>query len=233
VEVRELGSYIAELAEGIKQLQDEIAISHVSVKRAGEDRDKSSTQFQMTVADQKATKKLLEGALKILKGFYEKAALIQTSVHSSKAEQPAGAPPPPGFKKQEKSGTSGGVMGMMEQIIKDAGAMIAEAVKDQEDVETSYETFVKETNKAIVAMQEQMANKMEDKALAESDKTQKSIELKNVKTESGELRQANIDLHSGCDYTLKNFDTKQAARDDEIFALKNSVKIMRGTFMSS
>ena len=47
----------------------------------------------MTVADQRATQKLLTAALNILKGFYAKkaaAALLQTN-------QPAGPPPPPGF----------------------------------------------------------------------------------------------------------------------------------------
>ena len=76
----------------------------------------------MTVADQRATQKLLTAALNILKGFYAKkakAALVQV-------QQPAGPPPPPGFAAYNKNAAAGGVMGMITQIINDAKAMEAE-----------------------------------------------------------------------------------------------------------
>merc|ERR1719324_1937168 len=101
------------------------------MKRAGEDREKANKEFQVTVADQRATQKLLAAALNILKGFYEKAALVQKSQDSKK--QPAGPPPPPGFKSYEKNAASGGVMGMMQGIINDAKAMEAEAIRGEED----------------------------------------------------------------------------------------------------
>merc|ERR1719181_2193214 len=118
------------------------------MKRAGEDRNKANKEFQATVADQRATQKLLATALQILKGFYEKAALVQK--RTSKQE-PAGPPPPPGFKSYAKNAQSGGVMGMIEQIINDAKAMEADAIKAEEDAQTAYESFVTETNAAIVA----------------------------------------------------------------------------------
>ena len=68
---------------------------------------KENKEFQTTVADQRATQKLLTAALNILKGFYAKkakAALIQT-------QQPAGPPPPPGFEAYKKNAAAGGVMG--------------------------------------------------------------------------------------------------------------------------
>ena len=69
---------------------------------------------------------------------------------------------------------------------------------------------------------------MEDRALAESEKAQKVIELKTVNVELDELKKANDDLHGQCDYTIKNFDKKQGARDDEIMALKESMSIFSG-----
>jgi len=226
--IEELAGYIGGLEKEIADLKTQIFESRTIIKRASEDRQSQNTAFQMTVSDQKATKKLLEGALTILKSFYEKAALAQVAAHSKKASQPAGAPPPAGFKSYQKSGTSGGVMGMMQQIIDDAAAMEAEAIKDEEESTVGYETLVNDTNAAIIEMQKQMANKMENKALAHSDKTQTEIENKNTVTELKELRQANIDLHSGCDYALKNFDSKNDARDSEISALKESINIFSG-----
>merc|ERR1719240_2268131 len=68
------------LTDAIEVLKAEIAEMQVQLKRAGEDREKENKAFQLTVADQRATQKLLQAALGALKGFYEKkaaAALVQ------------------------------------------------------------------------------------------------------------------------------------------------------------
>merc|ERR1719387_3021546 len=108
----------------IASLKAEIANLQIQLKRAGEDKEAENALFQTTVADQRATQKLLAGALNILKGFYDKAALVQT-----KKQEPAGPPPPPGFKAYGNNSQSGGVMAMIEQIIADAKAMEEDAIK--------------------------------------------------------------------------------------------------------
>merc|ERR1719388_476944 len=125
--IENLEEQIAKLKSTIVELKATIADLEIQLKRAGEDREKANAEFQVTVADQRATQKLLAGALNILKGFYDKAALIQT-----KKQEPAGPPPPPGFKTYTKQGASGGVMGMIEQIIEDAEAMEKDALKAEE-----------------------------------------------------------------------------------------------------
>merc|ERR1719160_195838 len=139
----------------------------VQMKRAGEDREKENKEFQMTVADQRATQKLLTAALNILKGFYSKkaAVLLQT-------EQPAGPPPPPGFEAYKKNAAAGGVMGMIQQIINDAKAMEAEVIRSEEDAQKAYEEFVKDTNGSIDAKSKDIVNKSETKAKAEADRVE-------------------------------------------------------------
>merc|ERR1719276_554963 len=90
--IEDLDNTIKQLTAAIDTLKSEVAEMQVQMKRAGEDREKENKEFQTTVADQRATQKLLAAALNILKGFYAKkaAALLQSN-------QPAG-PPPPGFK---------------------------------------------------------------------------------------------------------------------------------------
>merc|ERR1719201_2433209 len=68
---------IDELGKAMEQLKLEIAEMQVQMKRAGEDREKENKNFQMEIADQRATQKLLTAALGVLKGFYDKAALVQ------------------------------------------------------------------------------------------------------------------------------------------------------------
>merc|ERR1719161_1813199 len=61
-----------ELTKAIAQLKAEIADTALQMKRAGEDREIENKDYQLTIADQRATEKLLEGSLNILKGFYDK-----------------------------------------------------------------------------------------------------------------------------------------------------------------
>merc|ERR1719443_683056 len=144
--IEDLELTIKTLTQEIDTLKSEVAEMQVQMKRAGEDREKENKDFQQTVADQRASQKLLQAALNILKGFYEKkeAALLQK-------QEPAGPPPPPGFKEYKKNAASGGVMGMIQQIINDAKAMEAEAIRAEEDAQKAYEDFVKETNASIEA----------------------------------------------------------------------------------
>merc|ERR1711959_600893 len=72
--IEDLTMEIDELAKAIETLKAEIAEMQVQMKRAGEDREKENKEFQMTVADQRATQKLLAKALGVLKGFYDKKA---------------------------------------------------------------------------------------------------------------------------------------------------------------
>merc|ERR1719504_609315 len=139
------------------------------MKRAGEDRGKANKEFQMTVADQRATQKLLAAALNILKGFYEKAALVQTRAVAKSAN---GQAPPPGFKSYEKNAASGGVMGMMSGIINDAKAMEAEAIRGEESAQKTYEEFVMDTNSAVEMKVKDIVGKTDAKAKAEGAKVE-------------------------------------------------------------
>merc|ERR1719389_1256793 len=176
-EIDDLTSQIDTLAKEIEVLKADVAELQVQMKRAGEDREKANKEFQTTVADQRATQKLLAAALNILKGFYEKAALVQKK--SVQAEV-AGQAPPPGFKSYEKNAASGGVMGMMSGIINDAKAMEAEAIRAEEDAQKAYEGFVKDTNTLIDDKTKSIVSKSEMKAKAEEDKVEANTELEGV-----------------------------------------------------
>merc|ERR1719324_923181 len=114
------------LAKDIDNKKRDQGDLEVALKEAGADREKQNAELQVVVADQRATQKLIAAALNILKGFYDKAALLQQRrvAHATGSQQA----PPPGFKKQESSAASGGVMGMMEGIIKESKTMEEEAL---------------------------------------------------------------------------------------------------------
>jgi len=221
--IEDLEMTIKALADAIDKLKAEIAEMQVQMKRAGEDREKENKEFQTTVADQRATQKLLKAALTVLQDFYgKKAAFMQ------KKQEPAGPPPPPGFEEYKKNAASGGVMKMIEEIINDAKAMEAEAIRSEEDAQKAYEDFVKETNASIEAKSKEIVNKSEEKAKAESDLVETKEAKEAVMLELEQLSNYNAELHQSCDFILKNFDIRQTARDEEIEALKQAKAILSG-----
>merc|ERR1719454_2068864 len=226
--IEDLDNTIKTLTEAIDTLKSEVAEMQVQMKRAGEDREKENKEFQMTVADQRETQKLLTAALNILADFYgkkEKAAFVQQA-------EPAGPPPPPGFEAYKKNAASGGVMGMLQQIINDAKAMEAETIRSEEDAQKAYEDFVKETNASIEEKNKDIVNKSENKAKAEADLVEAKESKEAVMLELEQLSNYNAELHQSCDFVLKNFDLRQTARDEEVEALRQAKAILSGAKFS-
>jgi len=225
--VEDLKAHIDELTKAIATLNSEVDVARVQLKRAGEDRELENKDFQQVVADQRETQQLLIKALNVLKGFYEKS-FVQAK-NKAKAKQPAGPPPPPGFKTYEKSSGSGGVMGMLEQIIAETKTMEADAVKAETDAQKAYEAFIKDSNASIEDKVRAITNKSEEKATAEQDKVSTEEELAAALNELQELMNENADLHKSCDFTLDNFDARQAALDQEMDGLREAKSVLAGS----
>merc|ERR1712151_504350 len=216
--IEDLEMQIDALNKAIDTLKAEIAEMQVQMKRAGEDREKENKEFQTTVADQRATAKLLKATLTVLQDFYGKALL----------QEPAGPPPPAGFEAYKKNQASGGVMGMIQQIIDDAKAMEAEAIRSEEDAQKAYEDFVKETNASIEAKSKDIVEKSAARAKAEAELVETKENKEDTLLELEQLSNYNAELHQSCDFVMKNFDVRQTARDEEIEALKQAKAILSG-----
>merc|ERR1739846_240687 len=171
----------------------------------------------MVVADQRETQKLLTAALGVLQDFYGKKAAAASLVQR---QEPVGPPPPPGFEAYKNNAASGGVMSMIQQIISDAKAMEAEAIRSEEDSQKAYEDFVKETNNSIETKSRDIVNKSEEKAKAEVDLVETNKAKDAVLLDLEQLSNYNAQLHQSCDFVQKNFELRQTARDEEVEALR-------------
>jgi len=223
--IEDLEVTIDSLGKAIEELKLAVAEMQVQMKRAGEDREKENKNFQMEIADQRATQKLLNAALGVLKGFYDKAALVQ------KTKQPLEGMPQ--FKPMEKNAAGGGVMGMIQQVINDSKALEAEAIRGEETAQKSYETFVMDTNNAIEQKSKDIVSKAEEKGKTEAALVETKQEMDSTMGELEDLYNENADLHKSCDFILKNFEIRQTARDEEIEALKQSIAMFSGASFSA
>merc|ERR1719145_60437 len=223
--IADLEATIKALGEAIDTLKAEIAEMQVQLKRAGEDREKQNKEFQSTVADQRETQKLLKAALGVLQDFYAEKA---SASFLAQKQEPVGPPPPPGFEEYKKNAANGGVMSLIQQIITDAKAMEAEAIRSEEDAQKAYEDFVKETNNSIEAKSRDIVNKSEEKAKAEVDLVETKEAKEGVLLELEQLSNYNAELQQSCNFVLKNFDLRQTAQDEEVEALRQAKAILSG-----
>merc|ERR1719389_1595000 len=107
--------------------------------------------------------------------------------------QPAGPPPPPGFKSYEKNAASGGVMNMIQSIIDDAKAMESDAITAEEESMTAYESFIKDTNAAIEATEKQIVTKTEIKGREEQGKVTEEANAEAAQDAWDQLRAENLE----------------------------------------
>merc|ERR1719281_2150246 len=117
---------------------------------------------------------------------------------------------------------------MIQQIANDAKAMEAETIRAEEDAQKAYEDFVKDTNSSIEEKNKDVVHKSETKAKAEGDLVQAKDDKEAVLLELEQLGNYKAELHSSCDFVMKNFDIRQSARDEEIEALKQAKAILSG-----
>lgn len=212
---------IEELTREIAELKKTIEDAELQFKRAGEDRENENHEFQITVADQRATQKLLYGALKALKSFYG-ASLTQTSAQASTGQMPPG----PGFAK---TSNKGGIVGMVQGVIDDAQKLEAEAIRTEEEAAKAYEDFVKDTNDSFDIWRKSLSNKKAEKGKVEVERAGYQVQYDTTVSELKQLSRSLDDLHAQCDFALKNFDLRQETRDEEIGALKQSIAILGGS----
>merc|ERR1719353_1233852 len=117
---------------------------------------------------------------------------------------------------------------MIQQIINDAKAMEAEAIRSEEDATKAYEGFVKETNDSVAAKGKDIVNKSQNKAKAKAALVDAKEDKAAVLLDLEQLRNGNAELHQSCDFVVKNFEIRQTARDEEVDALKQAKAILSG-----
>jgi len=233
--IAQLEATIKRLSEEIEALKAEIAEMQLQLKRAGEDREAANKDFQLTVADQRTTQKLLRAALGVLEEFYgkqEAAAAASAFMQGRRRQEPVGPPPPPGFKEYKNHAGSGGVMSLITQIIEDAKAMEKEAVDAEQESQVAYTSFVESTNASIDMKARAITTKAAEKAKTEMELVKSKEILEEIVTELEQLSNYNAELHKSCDFVMKNFDLRQTARDEEVEALKQAKAILSGAKFS-
>merc|ERR1719421_263206 len=156
--IAKLDKLMKKLAEEIAAANAQIAETETAILKASQVREGENAEFQVIVADQRATQDILNKALARLKDFYKNAqggALVQTSQE-----------PPVKFNAFKTNAGASPVIGMIEQIIEDSKALETEATAGETEAQSTYEKFVKDSNDVIQNLSDSVASKTKASATA-------------------------------------------------------------------
>jgi len=241
---------ISALAAEIKALQEGIAALDKSVAEATENRKEENVDFKELMASDGAAKEILGFAKNRLNKFYNpklyKAPPKKELTDEDRATQAAGgtvlasvsahaAPPPPpetaaAFSK--KSEESGGVIAMVDLMIKDLTKEMTEAEATEKNAQEDYESAMADATEKRTTDNKSLADKGKAKAELEAD-LEANSEEKGVTTKALMATLQHIQsLHAECDWLLQYYQVRKEARAGEIESLKTAKSVLSGADFS-
>jgi len=216
-----LAALMETLSKEILEAKEQISVTSTEIKKASQAREAQNAEFQATVADQRATQGILKKALMRLKDFYAKGI-------GKKVFLQGGQTPPVKFNAYKTNSGSSPVMGLIEQIVEDSQKLESEATANEYQAQADYEKFVKDSNDLISQLSEAVTTKTKAKSAAGQDTAEAHGDLDSTNEELESLASYEGDLHSQCDFVLKNFDIRQKARLQEMEAIQAAKAILSG-----
>jgi DNA repair exonuclease SbcCD ATPase subunit len=249
--VETLTSEIESLIAGIKELDKAVA-------EATTIRKEEHDEYVSTLAANTAAKELLAFAKNRMNKFYNPklyvappkrelseedsivvsmgGTLAPTTVGGIagtgiEAVQVGEAPPPPpkadlAFKKSGQS--SNGVIAMIDLLIADIDKANQKMEVEEKDAQADYEKFVKDSADKRALDSKTITDKESAKAEADAEVEKSTEALKGKKIELMETDKYLMGLHEECDWLLKYFDARKAARGDEVEALGKAKDVLNG-----
>jgi len=249
---------IVTLKGEIDALGDGIRALDKSVEEATAQRKEEADDYTVLMAGNTAAKELILFAKNRLNKFYnpklykappkrelsdEDRATLAAGGTLAPTEAPGGiagtgvtvlsqeAPPPPpeavgAYSK--KSEESGGVIALMDLLVKDLDKEMTEAEFTEKDAQEDYETFMTDSSEKRA----QDSKTLSDKEATLADTKARLEEEKAGKESAGKELMATMEyihnLHTDCDWLIKYFDMRSEARTNEIDAMQKAKAILNG-----
>jgi len=225
----DLKKSIATLTQQITDDSNLVKETKKQMARASDTREAANNDYQQTITDQRMTQMVLNKALTTMRQVY---ALLQNGKSHARhhANMKLAGNQQPAFKASAAKNSGGAkVLGMLEGIITDSKKAEADAIAAEQNAQTTYETFMTDSNKALEQKAEQISTQKGNRAKAEEDLNMAKQDLAATDKKLNSLAGEKDDLHGNCDFVVKNFDSRQAARLAETDALKEAMAILSGS----
>merc|ERR1719190_123758 len=256
--IDEANEGIATLKDEIKALEAGVKALDKSVAEATEQRKAENIEFKDLMAENGAAKELLGFAKNRLNKFYnpklykappareltdEESVTVGMGGTLAPTPAPGGiagtgigafaqvAPPPPPetFGPYTKKGESStGVIAMIDLLVADLDKEMQEATVTEKDSQAEYEQMMADSAAKRAQDSKSLTDKNSAKA-AEEEALQAETDKKADTSKELALTLEYIgSLHAECDWLLKYYDVRKAARTSEIEALGRAKAVLSG-----
>jgi predicted nucleic acid-binding Zn-ribbon protein len=232
--IEELTGAIATWTQEIAELKKSIRELDASVAEATKLRKEQNAEYKELMKENKATKEILLLAKNRLNKFYnpklykEETAFVEVRAHRSDSEE-APPPPPETFGAYTtKHEESSGVIAMIDKLVLDTDTTMTEAETEEKDAQAAYEKLMTDASNKRTADSKSLTDKTASKAQAEEALQAEGDKKKGLEEEKMETMKILMNLHAECDWLLKYFDVRRAARADEMDALSKAKDVLNG-----
>jgi chromosome segregation ATPase len=232
-EIATADSEIAALQKGIEDLDK-------SVVEATEQRKSEHAEYTSTAAANQAAVELIGMAKNRMAKFYQPTlykapptttvsdspyGFVQVSLRRRADPGPAPEMPSGEYKKNEQSG---GVMAMMDQMMKDIEMDIAEGKRDEESAQKDYEEAMKDAATKRTDDTKLMVEKGDGKSEMEVNLQAARTDRATKDEQLGLAKDKMYDLEIDCNHILTNYDELKKNRATEVEGLKQSMTVLEG-----
>jgi len=228
---------LTSLAAEIKALSEGIAALDKQVAEATEQRKEENSDYTTLMANDAAAKDILAFAKNRLNKFYNPklykppaASFIQVSAHKQ-LDAPPPAPEAPGAY-EKKGEESGGVIAMIDALVKDLDTEMTEAETEEKLAQEEYEELMADSAEKRAADSKSITVKEGEKADTETALSEQTESHKSTSKELMATLEYIQSLHADCDWLLKYFDMRKEARAGEIDSLKKAKAVLSGADFS-
>jgi septal ring factor EnvC (AmiA/AmiB activator) len=234
--IEELKGAIATWTTEISDLKAGILALDKSVAEATKLRKEQNADYKQLMEENKATKEILLFAKNRLNKFYNPklykppVELAQVRAHRTDSDSDAAPPPPPetfGAYTKKSEGSSG-VIAMIDKLIMDTDITMKEAETEEKDAQDDYEKVMANAGEKRATDSKALTDKEAAKAEGEESLQVETDKKKDLETERMEVMQIMMNLHSECDWLVKYYDVRKAARADEVDALGKAKDVLSG-----
>jgi chromosome segregation ATPase len=242
--IEELKGAIATWTQEIAELKAGIRALDRSVAEATKLRQEENADYKELMQNDKAAKEILLWAKNRLNKFYNpklykpEMALGQNflqgapqlvQIHAVSDGEAAPPPPPETFgaytKKHEENN---GVIAAIDLLVSDLDKEMTEATTSEKDAQADYEQLMTDAADKRAADSKALTDKSAAKAEGEEQLQAEEANKKDLNVQLMETMQVLSNLHGECDWLLKYFDVRRAARAEEMNSLSKAKDVLNG-----
>jgi len=219
--IEQLDAEIKEMAVDIAALAKEQQELTAAMTEATENREKEKEENKVTIADATEALKAIDAALAVLKDFYSKqGAFIQLRKATQVPEMES--------YKGMGSGTTTGVLGMIEVISSDFARLKLETESAESQAQKEYDEFIKVSKADREAKHKEEFDKTMLKDKKEFDMDMADKDRKAAQEELDFALDYYDKLKSQCIEVKVSYEERVKMRQEEIDALKKAYEILSG-----